>query len=72
MSFEVVVIGQINTMEKALQQSCGDRGTGTTGRCYKGKEEGCSPVSEESRFAGESSTKEGSLETDPSLVAVSP
>jgi len=72
LSFEVVVIGQNSAMEKALQQSCGDRGTGTTGRCYKGKEKGYSPVSEESRFLGESLTRKRSLERDLSLVVVSP
>jgi len=31
--------------------------TSTIGRCHKGRDENCSPVSEDSRFAGESSTK---------------
>ena len=64
-------IGQINTIGKALQQQCDDRKTSTIERYYKGREEDCSPISEDSRFAGESFTKEGSLERDPSLVAVS-
>ena len=56
----LVAIGQINTMEEALKQRHDDKTTGTIARCYKGREEDCSPVSEDSRFAGESFTKEGS------------
>ena len=65
-------IGQINTMGKALQQRCDDRRTRMRERCYKGREEDCSPGSEDSRFAGESLTKDRSPERDPSPVAVSP
>jgi len=57
-----VVIGQMNTMGKVLQQKCNDKRTGTIESCYQGRGEGCSPVSEDSRFAGESSTNEGSPE----------
>jgi len=42
-----------------------DRRTGMIERCYKGREEDCSPISEDSRFAGESITKEGSPTRDP-------
>ena len=41
-------------------------------RCYKGREEEYSPISEDSRFVGERFTKEGSLERNLSLVSVSP
>jgi len=44
---------------------------GTTEKCYKGRENDCLPISEDSRFVGESSTKKGSLERNHSLVAVS-
>jgi len=67
-----VAIGQSNTMGKALQQRCGDGRTSKIERCYQGSEEDCSPVSEDSRFAGESFTKEGSPTRDPSPVAGSP
>jgi len=40
-------------------------------RRYKGREEDCLPVSEDSRFAGESITKEGSPESNPPPVGVS-
>ena len=43
-----------------------------TERCYKGREEDCSPVSEGSRVTGENSTKEESPERDPSPGTVSP
>ena len=59
-------------MGKALQQRCDDERTGIIERCYKGREEDCSPVSEDSRFTWESSTKEGSPGRDPSPLAVSP
>jgi len=59
-------------MRKALQQRCDDERTSTIGRCYKGKKEDCTPVSGDSRFAGESSSKEGSPARDPSPGAVSP
>jgi len=68
----VVAIGQISTMGKVLQQRCDDGRTGTIARCYKRREDDCSPTSEDSRFTGESSTKEGSPTRDPSPVAVSP
>jgi len=58
-------------MGKALQQRCYDGRTSTV-RCYNGREEDCSPALEDCRFAGESFTKEGSPERDPSPVAVSP
>ncbi len=67
-----VAIGQINTMGKALQQRCDGGRTSTIERCYKGREEDCSPISEDSRFTWESFTKEGPPEKDPSPVAVSP
>jgi len=67
-----VAIGQINMMGKALHQRCNDWRIGMIEECYKGREEDCSPVSEDSRFGGESSTKEGSPTRDPSTVAVSP
>ena len=63
--------GQINTMGKALQQRCDDR-TGTIEMYYKKREEDCSPVSEDYRFAGESSTKERPPETDPLLSGSQP
>jgi len=59
-------------MEKVLQQRCDDRRTGRIERRCKGKEKDCSPISEESRFAVESFTKEGSPKRDPSPEAVSP
>jgi len=59
-------------MGKALQQRCDNRRTSTIGRSYKGREEDCSPVSEDSRLAGENLIKEGSPERDPSPVAVNP
>jgi len=65
-------IEQITTMGKVLQQRCDDRRTGTIERYYKGREEACSPISEDSRFAGKSFTKERSPRGDPSPVAVSP
>ena len=43
-----------------FHQRCNDRRNSTIERYYKGSEEGCSPVSEDCRFTGESSTKEGS------------
>jgi len=59
-------------MGKALQQRWDNRRTVTRERCHEGREEDCLPVSEDSRFAGESFTKEGSLGRDPSPVAISP
>jgi len=59
-------------MGKALQQRCDNERTGTTERCYKGREGGCSSVSEVSTFARESFPKEGSSERDPSPAAASP
>jgi len=67
-----VAIGQINTMGKALQQRCDDRRTRMRERCYKGREEDCSPGSEDSRFRGGSFTKEGPSTRDPSSGADSP
>jgi len=43
-----------------------------TERYYKGREEGCSPISEDSRFAGESFSKKGASEKDPSPGTISP
>ena len=59
-------------MGKALQQKPNARRTSTIERYYKGQEDDCSPVSEDSRFARESFTKEGSPERDLSLLALSP
>jgi len=59
-------------MGKALQQRCDDRRINTIEKCHKGREEDCSLLSEDSRFTGESFTKEGSPERDPSPLAVSP
>ena len=68
----LVATEQTNTRGKALQQRRDNKRTSTIERCYKGREENYSPVSEDSRFAGENFTKEGSPERDPSPVAVSP
>jgi len=57
---------------KALQQRCDNERTGTIERCYREREEDYSPISEDSRFTAESSTKEGSPERDPSPGTVSP
>jgi len=59
-------------MRKALQQRCDDRRTSMIERYYNGREEDCSPISEDARFTGESFTKEGSPTRDPSSMAVSP
>jgi len=59
-------------MGKALQQMCDDGRTDTIERHCKRREEDCSHISEDSRFTGESFTKEGSPERDPFPVAVSP
>ena len=59
-------------MGKVLQQRCDDGRTGTIERCYKEREEDCSPVSEDSRLVEESFTKERSPTTDLSPAAVSP
>ena len=67
-----VAIGQINTTGKALQQRSDDGRTGRTERYCEGREEDCSPISEESKLIGESFTKEVSPERDPSPVADSP
>ena len=67
-----VVIRQVNMMGKVLQQMQNDRRTSTIERCYKEREEDCSPISEDSRFTGKSLTKEGSPTRDPFPVAVSP
>jgi len=39
-------------MGKLLQQRCDDRRSSTIKRAYKGREEGCSSISEDSRFTG--------------------
>lgn len=57
-------------MGKALQQKCDDERTGKIERCYKGQEENCLLVSEDSRFTGESFTKEGCPRRDPSPVRI--
>ena len=67
-----VAIGKINMIGKALPQRCDDRKTSMIEKCYKGREEDCSPVLEYSRFSGESFTKKGSPERNPSPEAVSP
>jgi len=59
-------------MRKALQQRCDDRRTSMIERYYKGREEDCSPISEDSRFAGESFTKDRSTKINTTSVAVSP
>ena len=48
--FTFVAIGQINTMGKALDQKCNGRRIITIERRYKGREEDCLPISEDSRF----------------------
>ena len=70
--YAYIAIGQINMMGKALQQRHYGGRISTIERCYKGREEDCSPISEDSRFTGESFTKEESPERDPSPVADSP
>ena len=70
--YTIVAIEQISTMGKVLQQRCDDNRTGTIERCYEGRKEDCSPVSEDSRSAGEGFTKEGFPTTNPSPAAVSP
>jgi len=57
-TYPPVAMGQINTTGKALQQRRDDGGTSTTERCHKEREEDCSPIAEDSRFAEESFTKE--------------
>jgi len=42
--FQIIAIGRINMMGKALQQGCDDRRTGTKERGYKGREKDCSLV----------------------------
>ena len=68
----LVAIEQTNTRGKALQQRRDNKRTSTIERCYKGREENYSPVSEDSRFAGENFTKEGSPERAPSSGRISP
>jgi len=72
LTISAVAIGQVNTMGKALQEKCIDGRTSMIARCYKGREEDCSPVLEDSRFPGESFTEKGSPEKELSPVAVSP
>jgi len=55
-----------------VERHYNNRRISTIERCYKGGEEDCPPISEDSRLTGESTTKEGSPERDPSPVAVSP
>jgi len=50
----------------------GDERISTTERHYIGREEDCSPISEDPRFAGESLPKEGTPGRYPSPVAISP
>jgi len=45
-------------MGKVLQQRHDDKRTGTIKRCYKERKEDCLPISEVSRFIGESFNKE--------------
>jgi len=47
-------------MGKALHQRCNYGRIGMIEMCYKEREEGCSTISEDFRFTGESPTKEGS------------
>lgn len=61
-SWQDAVTGQTNTMGKMLQQRCDDERTDAIERCYTGREENCSPISKDSRFAGENFTNEGSPE----------
>jgi len=72
LAITLVTTGQTNTLGKALQQRCDDGRTSMIERYYKGREEDCSPVSEDSGFTGKSFTKEGSPKRDPSSVTVSP
>lgn len=65
-------MGHINTMGKTLQQRCNDEGINKTEICYKGKKEDCSSESEDSRFSGESFTRDEYPGKDPSRMAVSP
>jgi len=44
-------------MGKALQQKCDDGRTNTIERCYKGREEDCSPISEDSRLSRKASPR---------------
>jgi len=59
-------------MEKVLQEGCDDERTGTIEKCYKGRELDCSPASKDSRFTGESFTKEGCPVRNPSPVGGQP
>jgi len=45
-------------MGKVLQQRYDDGKTDKIERCYKGREEDCLPISEDSRFTEESFTKD--------------
>jgi len=56
-------------MRKALPQRCDEGRTSRIERCYKGREEDCSPISEDSRIAGKASPRRD-LQKDG--VAVSP
>jgi len=59
-------------MGKASTQRCDDRRSCTIEKCYKGREEDCSSISEDSRDTEESFTKEVSQERDPSLGGSQP
>lgn len=48
------------------------KGVAAIEKCYEGMEEDCSPVSDESWFAGESFIKYGSPENDFSSMPVCP
>jgi len=50
--------------EKVFLQRCNERRISTTEKCYKGRKEDYLPISEGSRLAGESSTKEEDLQKE--------
>jgi len=58
--------------EKVLQLRYNNRRITTIEIYYKGKKENYLPLSEDSRFTGESSTRKESPEKEPPPVAVSP
>ena len=53
LGFECIAIGQINMVGKVLHQ----RRTDVVERCYKGREEDCLPVSEDSSLQGKASPR---------------
>jgi len=55
-----------------FHQRCNDRRISTIEKCYEGREEDFLPISEDSRLAGKSSTKERSPGRDHSTAAVRP